>query len=175
MSDKSNVIDFKRHLQAKAKKTTPVDTKIKQSPVVDISERRAEILKEERREVKRTILTEFVGAFVVIPTAGLVKVALYDISENGISFDMDLKSGQFKMGEEVAMRVYLNQQTYFPFIAKIQNVRREDDEAVYRHGAHFLKDTINDKALHHFVKFIENVSAALEKDTGDIMVSKIGM
>ncbi len=149
------------------------------SPVVDMTQRREEILSEERREVRRTILTGFIGAFVVIPTpagskskGGLLKIEIYDISADGISFDIDPEYGQFQKGEEFAMRIYLSQATYFPFTISIQNVRRLSDGA-YRHGSSFAKGTVNDEALHHFVKFVETVSASLERDTGDVMVSNL--
>lgn len=141
--------------------------------VVDMTGAREEILNRERREVKRTILTEFVGASIVLPDRGLLKIALYDISENGIAFDLETAEGMFLEGEEIAVRVYLNHTTYFPFTVKISNARVLEDEGVIRHGAHFMKDTVNDVALHHFVKFIENVSATLRKDGGDILVSNI--
>jgi hypothetical protein len=102
-----------------------------------------------------------------------MRVALYDISENGLSFDIDASVGPLKEGEEIAMRVYMNQSTYFPFVTKVRNVRSIPDEAVFRHGVNFVKGTINDVALHHFVKFIENVSASLRRDGGDVMVSNL--
>lgn len=71
------------------------------------------------------------------------------------------------------MRLYLNHKTYFPFVVKVQNIRRLAEEDVYRHGANFVKGTINDEALHHFVKFIETVSASLQTDRGDILVSNL--
>ncbi|WP_413558508.1 PilZ domain-containing protein [Bdellovibrio sp. HCB209] len=141
--------------------------------VLDMTEARQEMLSRERRDVKRTILTEFVGAFVVLPEQGLMKVALYDISENGLAFDMDLQEGSFQMDEEVAMRVYLNHSTYFPFTINVSNLRVIEDEGTVRHGANFVKGTLNDVALHHFVKFIENVSASLKTDSGDVQVSNI--
>ena len=141
--------------------------------IVDITEKRQKIISQERRQVKRTILTEFIGAFVVVPNIGLMKVAVYDISEDGISFDMESEDGRFKEGEEVAVRVYLNQNTYFPFIAKIQNVRDFEDDGVIRHGGALVKESVNEEALFHFVKFIETVSASLERDGGDIMVSNL--
>lgn len=142
--------------------------------VVDLSERRQEILQEERRQVRRTILTEFIGAFAVVPQRGLCEVALYDISEHGLAFDLDFEKGRFDEGEEIAMRIYMNQHTYFPFTATISNIREINDEGVFRHGTEFVKGTINDQALHHFIKFIENVSSCLERDNGDIMVSSLG-
>lgn len=138
-----------------------------------MTEARQEILSRDRRDVKRTILTEFVGAFVVLPEKGLLKAALYDISDNGLSFDLELMEGGFVAGEEVAMRVYLNHTTYFPFTIRISHSRAVEDEGVVRHGAGFVKGSMNDVALHHFVKFIENVSASLKTDSGDIVVSHI--
>ncbi|HMN69997.1 MAG TPA: PilZ domain-containing protein [Bdellovibrionales bacterium] len=166
-----NVIDLTQRLAKQ--KGTPKKAKTQNAPVIDMTERREEILSAERRKVRRTILSEFIGAFAVVPRKGLLKVALYDVSENGMAFDVDVKAGQFAVGEEVALRVYLNQQTYFTFIVRVQNVRAVNDEEVYRHGAGFVTGTINDEALHHFVKFIETVSASLQSDKGDIMVSSI--
>jgi hypothetical protein len=141
--------------------------------VHDMTGAREEMLNRERREVKRTILTEFVGASVILPERGLMKIALYDISDNGIAFDLDLADGTFAEGEEIAVRVYLNHTTYFPFTVTVRSARVIEDEGVVRHGAQFVKGTINDVALHHFVKFIENVSATLRKDSGDVLVSNI--
>jgi hypothetical protein len=143
------------------------------APVVDMTERRTEMINEERRQVKRTILTQFVGACIVVPQKGLLKVAIYDVSEDGLAFDMEEFDGHLRKGEVVAMRVYLNQYTYFPFEISVTNHRHIADEACYRHGVSFVKGTINDQALYHFIKFVETVSAALERDTGDIMVSNL--
>ncbi len=169
-----NVLDLTQRLKnqknvRKAKGTSVSET----APVVDMTEKRQEILSQERRQVRRTILSEFIGAFVVLPEKGLVKVNMYDISEDGMAFDVDSDAGHFALNEEVAMRVYLNQQTYFPFVVTVQNLRKVGDEGVFRHGANFVKGSINDEALFHFVKFIETVSASLKSDRGDIMVSSI--
>lgn len=172
MDSKGNVIDLAEKRRQRKAKASKAPTKSK-APVLDMTERRNEIIQQERRRVRRTILTEFIGAFVVIPGQGLMKVTLYDISETGIAFDMDLDKGQFASGEEVAVRVYMNQNTYFPFTVKVKNLRTVDDESVVRHGANFILGTVNEIALFHFVKFIETVSASLEKDNGDVMVSNI--
>lgn len=172
MDSKGNVIDLaEKRAQRKTKAKGSVFKS--QAPVVDMTERRNEIIQQERRRVRRTILTEFIGAFAVVPGQGLMKVSLYDISETGISFDLENDNGQFQAGEEVAVRVYMNQCTYFPFTVKINNLRQIEDESVIRHGASFILGTVNEIALFHFVKFIETVSASLEKDNGDVMVSNI--
>jgi PilZ domain len=170
MNKSNNVIDLKsrRPVSGRSPAVVGNDTA---AGVVDMTERRNQILGEERRQVRRTILTEFVGAFIVVPERGLQKVALYDISDNGLGFDLDLADGALRVGEEIAMRVYLNHQTYFGFIARVSNERMVEEEGVYRHGVSFVKGTVNDEALHHFVKFIETVSASLQTDHGDVMVS----
>lgn len=143
------------------------------APVLDMTERRNEMITHERRKVRRTILSEFIGAMVVIPARGLQRVSIYDISEDGIAFDLDLGAGQFSASEEVAIRIYLNNQTYFSFVICVANTRVVPEEGVARHGGHIVKGTLNDVALHHFVRFIETVSAFLQTDHGDVMVSNL--
>lgn len=164
------VIDIVNRIKSKKRPSTTART---QAPVLDITETRKEMINSERRQVKRTILTEFIGAFVILPDQGLLKVSIYDISDNGIAFDIDTEKPLFRENEEVAMRVYLNYKTYFGFVVKVQNSRYVPSEGLVRLGAHFVKGTLNDVALHHFVKFIETVSASLKTDDGDIQVSNI--
>jgi hypothetical protein len=169
-----NVIDISGRLEReKSGKNAKGKTAAPPAPVIDMTEKRAEIINQERRQVKRTILSEFIGAFALVPRKGLLKVTLYDISDNGLAFDVSEAAGHFAVGEEVAMRVYLNQQTYFPFVVRVQNIRGLADENAFRHGAGFVKGTINDEALHHFVRFIETVSANLQTDQGDLQVSSV--
>ena len=179
--DKSNVIDLgkkREEKRAEMEATNPGFSESEEvvefeTDIFDMTERRQEIIQDERRDVRRTILTGFIGAFVVVPGQGLVRVDIYDISEDGVAFDMESENGHFNSGEEVAMRVYLNQYTYFPFVTTIQNVRGINEGEHHRHGASFVKGTVNDEALYHFVKFIETVSASLERDNGDVMVTKL--
>lgn len=177
MKPSNNVLDFKSRSQVRRAQAgaSIASTEVGKAstPVVDMTERRNEMLTQERRQVRRTILTEFIGAHVIVPDRGLQKVAVYDISEDGIAFDIELGEGAYKAGDEVSVRVYLNQQTYFPFVVKIANARGIPEEGVTRHGGRFVKGTVNDVALHHFVKFIETVSASLKTDSGDVMVSGI--
>lgn len=138
-----------------------------------MTQRRKKALEMERRTVKRTILSEFIGAHIVVPHQGLKKVAFYDISEGGLAFDVSAKDGQLNKGEEVRVRVYLNHKTYFPFDVKVADVRFIPEEDIYRHGASYVKDSFNNVALKHFVGFLETVSAGLKTDGGDVMVSNL--
>ncbi len=170
-----NVFDLTLRLkkQAKSKSTNKKSFARVDAPVLDMTEKRNEIIMQERRKVKRTILSEFVGAAVLVPGKGLLKVSLFDISEQGLAFDIKSDAGHFSLGDDVAMRVYLNQQTYFKFIVNVQNIRSVGEENIFRHGVDFLKGTVNDQALFHFVKFIETVSASLHSDNGDLMISNL--
>ncbi len=141
--------------------------------VLNYEEQKKLYLVHERRNIKRTILSEFVSAMVVIPEKGLIRVGIYDISEHGISFDLEFDQGAFAVGEEISMRVYLNHKTYFPINVAVKHVTNESLEGVIRHGTEFGKNAVNDAALQYFVKFIETVSLGLKKDEGDLMAPKI--
>ena len=140
--------------------------------VVSYQEQKQKMLFRDRRQIKRTILSEFVSSMVVLPEKGLMKVAIYDISEQGISFDLELDQGSFKLDEEICMRVYLNHKTYFPIAVQVKHVTTEQTEGVVRHGTVFLRHSENDAALQYFIKFIETVTLGLKKDNGDLMAPK---
>ncbi|MCB9072069.1 MAG: PilZ domain-containing protein [Bdellovibrionaceae bacterium] len=180
MSSSGNVIDLQKHRTKRGQKKFIKSPVVQQGvvdplqPIVNLTERRQEMIEEERRGVKRTLLQEFVGLHLIIPSQGLARCSIYDISENGLAFDMYMDAGQFRVGEMVALRVYMNHQTYFPFVVKINHIQFVEEEGTYRYGSSFQKDTINDVALFHFAKFIEHVSAYLKTDHGDVLVSNLG-
>ncbi len=166
MSTEGKVLTF-----PKVKKEKNDQQTAEKASVVDIGLKRQEIIQDERRSVRRTILTEFIGVHTIVPGAGLQKCALHDISVNGIAFDLAEKQGHFKGGEEVVMRVYMNHKTYFSFVVNVRSSRFVKEEGVYRHGASVVKGSVNQEALNHFIKFIESVSASLKTDHGDVIVS----
>lgn len=173
MAEKSNVIDMTARRKEQISQQDIAPSLDREPSVLDMTERRQEVIREERRLVKRTILTEFIGAYAVLPEQGLAKVSIYDISEQGMAIDMESAHGRFAEGEEVALRIYLSNDTFMPFVARVYNVRQIPEEGVWRHGVAFMKESINNDALTHFVAFLESVSASLRTDNGDIVVSKI--
>jgi hypothetical protein len=136
--------------------------------IVDLSLQK----EEDKRSNRRTVLTKFFGAFVVVPEHGLQKVSLHDISATGISFETPKLDGQFSQGEELALRVYLNKEIYFPVLIEVKNVRRVPSKEMNRHGCGFIKTSRNEDVITSFVKFIESVSGDLHVDHGDLMYSK---
>ncbi len=171
MSTSDNVIQIKDFLKEGIKASNKEVTSLG-ADVESISKLRKAMITEERRRVKRTLLTEFISASMVVPGSGLVKVALNDISRGGIAFDILEKYGKFKKGEKTVVRVYLNHTTYFPLSATITNTRFIKKGRIYRHGAKFLEGTLNQEAIHYFISFMETVSTSLKTDLGDIMLSK---
>lgn len=173
MASRDNVVelkDFRKNAPDEKGKASKTNKRIEN--VVSIGRIRQDIIQEERRQVKRTLLTEFVAASVVLPGSGLVRVDLSDISKNGVAFDVEKKYGQFKEGDEIALRVYLNHQTYFPLSVKVSHSRYLKKEGLYRHGAEFIKGALNEDAIHHFIKFMESVSTSLRADHGDFLLTK---
>lgn len=171
------LIDITARLKSRPKSDTKTKKKMVEkhsAEVLDLEGPRLKKKEEERREVKRTILSEFISAFVIIPDKGLKRVGLFDISDTGIAFDVPMEDGAFAKGEEVALRIYLNQMTYYPFIVKVAHVSSSSLDGINRHGSIFLKNTIKkgqNDALHHFVKFIEAISGHIKQDSGDLVVS----
>lgn len=172
MSTSDNVIEIKDFREQRETKTSLTGLENGQGDVESITDAREEMISAERRKVKRTLLTEFVGASMVIPGSGLVKVSLNDISRGGMAFDVQQKYGQLKEGDHISVRVYLNHTTYFPLSVTITNARFVKEEGVFRHGAEFLKGTVNEEAVHHFIRFMETVSTSLKGDKGDILLTK---
>lgn len=170
MNQKSNVIQLK---PVKRKASSKAQASGVAAPVLDMVEKRQEMIRTERRRTRRNVLSESISAWVIVPERGLLEVNLYDISTDGLSFDCGWKKGQFRAGEVVAMRVYLNQKTYFSFTVEVQHVMNVADENVFRHGVKFVKEPKTEPALYHFVKFIEAVSVSLKEDHGDLVASSI--
>lgn len=141
--------------------------------VIAFEQAKVLLLEKERREAQRTILTEFVSAYAVLPERGLLKVELFNISDAGLAFDVDAAQGRFDIGEEVAFRIYLNHKTYFGFTVRIRYANEVPEEGVIRHGTEFTDSSKGDSALQHFIQFIESVSTRLKEDEGDLLIPNI--
>ena len=181
----NNVIPFKRTKRATkevdthkedakyGKKSSDTPAKNLPADLIDMSEKRREIIKSERRNVTRTVLSQFIGVFVVLPKWGLQPVSVYDISESGVSFDMLNDMGSFEIGEAVTLRIYLSHDSYFTFSVDVANVRKSKGEGTTRHGSIFKKNDDSYKTLFFFAKFLENVGRVVRKDNGDKLLGRV--
>jgi hypothetical protein len=180
MAKPTNVIPFDpKRSRTKKDETAKVKIFGNSSPeksvkkVIQLDEIRKEKSDAEKRAVTRTVLSQFLGVFVVLPSKGLQPISLYDVSEAGLSFDIPLEAGAYNISETATMRIYLSHDTYFSFHVKIANKRSSDAEGATRHGAVFRKDDESFKTLFYFTKFLENVSQVAKKDTGDLLLGRI--
>lgn len=162
-------------LKARRKGHETHEEEIQKAPVMDITDMREKQIQSDRRDAKRTILNGFVGASVVIPGRGLLKVSLFDISKGGLAFDMSVEAGHFRENEEVAIRFYFSHNVYFPFIVRVTSFRVNPDEGIARHGANFVSDLSNIHVLNHFVDFLEAVASDLKTDKGDLFINGFGI
>ena len=139
--------------------------------VIDFKKEKSYHVAQERRRARRTVLSRFIGTYLVIPERGLGKVDFYDISQEGLAFDALIDYGQFKEGERVHLRVYLSKDQYFSFDIEIRHVRLNPENACYRYGAIFANHAEKKDILLHFVRFVEEFSQHMQRDYGDKIIS----
>ncbi|MCM2279966.1 MAG: PilZ domain-containing protein [Oligoflexia bacterium] len=96
---------------------------------------------ERRRSRRRTILSTF-SLFVVIPTKGIHRLNIRDVSDQGIGFELDTEAASavdfpLQIGEEFELNLYLNQSLYLPLAVKV--VRLDNPDGTSRGvGAEFV-------------------------------------
>lgn len=141
--------------------------------VLDVTQRIQDRQADDRRRAKRVVLNEFISAHVYVAGRGLLKIALKDINEEGLAFEVDQRQGEFTRGESLEVRFYLNHETYFKFHVQVAHATHLENEAVYRHGCKFTGDSLNNVALHHFTSFLQNIAASLRTDKGDRIITNL--
>jgi hypothetical protein len=116
--------------------------------------------KERRRARRRPVLETF-SLFVVIPKKGIHRLAIHDVSDLGIGFDLDTEGespADFPLtsGNSLDLRLYLNQSLYLPLTVEV--VRIEDRNTVRRVGAEFAqRDSGNYKGFLAFLTMLDSV------------------
>ena len=126
---------------------------------------------EDRRKKRRIIVSGLMNA-AIVHSKGLIRdVFIYDISREGMSFDLP-QEYNIKKDEELHMRLYLNSVDFFEFTVLVKNKRPVDIEDFHRYGTIFRNlNTDNKKAIINLVSFIESASSVLNKDRGEVLFS----
>ena len=126
---------------------------------------------EDRRKKRRIVVSGLMNA-AIVHSKGLIRdVFIYDISKEGISFDLP-QQYNIKENEQLHMRLYLNSVDFFEFTILTKNKRLVDIEDFHRYGTVFQNlNTFNKKAIINLVNFIESASSVLNKDRGEILFS----
>ena len=141
--------------------------------VVDLNGLIQERGASDRRKAQRVVLGQLIASHAVLPGLGLVQVAVRDIDEAGMAFEMESFLGHFSKGDLVEMRFYLNGQTYFRVEVQVAYSSVEESTGIARHGARFTQQSLNQEALFHFVQFLRSVSVSLRTDRGERVVSNL--
>ena len=179
MLRQGQLIDFQKYQKKNHKKKRPEERNDKlesfSTTLIDFQNTKVKKLKKEQRKVKRTVLNGLVGVTVMVPDRGLMRVQVQDISKSGLSFDMYESEGAFFKGEQLELRIYVDNKIYFPFVASVENtkVRFSYGAKVIRHGLKFKKSKANRKALDYFVGFLEAVVKNCKEDSGDRLISHL--
>jgi hypothetical protein len=165
--------DFKNEESEKTFCAPDIENATTSEKVVDVTHLLGEQGAQDRRKAQRVVLSHLIASHVVLPHFGLAQVAIRDIDEGGLAFEMDSFFGAFQKGDELEMRFYLNGQTYFRVGIVVAYSAMDEEFGVSRHGAKFLPDSLNQEALKHFIQFLRTVSVSLKTDRGERVVSNL--
>ncbi|OFZ19979.1 MAG: hypothetical protein A2X94_11480 [Bdellovibrionales bacterium GWB1_55_8] len=110
----------------------------------------------ERRKTRRRPVLETFSIFVVIPRKGFHRLRIFDLSEDGIGFELDTDGESHDdfsvtQGQVLDVRLYLNQSLFLPI--GVELVRVDEAHATRRIGGRFSDK--NSKAYAAFVSFLE--------------------
>ncbi len=113
--------------------------------------------KERRRSSRKEVLETF-QVFLVVPSRGLRRLQIKDVSEHGVSFVGD-PVDKFAVGETVESFFYLNPTLRIPIPLTIRRVTGEDEPLI---GAE-LGESENPgiKAFMSFLKLLDDLTAFL--------------
>jgi hypothetical protein len=109
------------------------------------------------------------SVFIVIPKKGLHRLAVHDISEDGMSFNIEIEgelpsNSQTQEGESLDFRLYLNATLYIPL--SIQVVRVSEHHDGKRIGAEFQdKESANYRAFLSLLHLLDNIESVLRVDS----------
>jgi len=146
---------------------------IEDEKVVDVTHILREQGVHDRRKAQRVVFGHLIASHIVLPNFGLAQVAIRDIDEGGLAFEMDSFLGCFQKGDQLEMRFYLNGQTYFRVNVIVAYSSQDNELGLSRHGVKFTPDGLNQDALHHFIQFLRTVSVSLKTDRGERVVSNL--
>lgn len=122
---------------------------------------------EKRRARRRPVLDTF-SLFAVVPDKAPLRLPIHDVSELGIGFGLDVEGEDqslfpVKQGEQLEIRLYLNQSMYLPLAAKVARV--VDSNGVRKIGAEFVaKSSKGYKGLVAFIEMLDEIVEAVRLD-----------
>lgn len=123
---------------------------------------------ERRGSQRRPVLDSF-SLFVVVPKKGGSRLKIHDLSERGLGCDIDVEGEDpdffpIKKGEQLHIRLYLNQTLHVPVDVTV--VRVIDGSGVRRVGLEYSDSAGSGaKACAAFVRMLDNILDVVKLDT----------
>lgn len=123
---------------------------------------------EKRGAPRRSIVDSF-SLFIVVPSRGLHRLPIHDISESGIGFTIDVdgedvNARPHNVGDLLDIRIYLNQSLYFPTQVKV--ARAEKKGSVRRIGAEFTDTKSKSyRGIKSFIEMIDRIADIAQYDS----------
>lgn len=122
----------------------------------------------ERRRTRRRPIIETFSIFCVVPKKGPYRLAVHDVSDQGIGFDLDMEgediqSFALKLGEPLEVYFYLNQSLYLPLEVKVARIEERNGESpgqgkVRRIGAEFDSKAPVHAGFSAFLKMLDAIA-----------------
>lgn len=97
----------------------------------------------ERRRTRRRPIIETFSMFCVVPKKGPYRLAIHDVSDQGIGFDLDMEGEDtqdfaLKLGEQLEVHLYLNQSLYLPLSVKVARIEERNREGAEQGKARYI-------------------------------------
>lgn len=115
---------------------------------------------ERRKHRRRPVLDTF-RFFAVIPQKGPLRLRIYDVSDEGMGFEVDSTAGEAELfdvrpGETINVQFYLNQSLYLPLSVQVVRVDAEGETRTV--GAKFTdQDSRAFKAFTAFLNWFDEM------------------
>jgi hypothetical protein len=119
---------------------------------------------EEKRGAARRRLLESFSMAVVLPEKGCFRLAVHDVSEQGVGFDFKIGGKDYfglKKGDALPLHLYLNQNLYLPLRIKIARLDTHGQHTQV--GAEIVAEESEGFAsLVHFLEMLDAIPASVQ-------------
>ena len=144
--------------------------------VVNLNERRNEMVEKRRREFERIVFDNFLGVYTLLDeTHQLIPIKMVNISESGCMFQIPTDSkflAKFKRDHQLDIRFYFTKEFYLLVNVRIKYSKEfsDMDQVNYRRfGCEFDKKSKSFDAFALFINFMQKFAeqAISDKNEGN--------
>lgn len=138
------------------------------SPVASSGAAGKKLSREERRSSLRRPILETFSLFVVIPSVGIHRISVSDVSDTGLGFELDREleassDPSFSIGNGIELHFYLNQSLYLSISVEVKRI--EERGQARRVGVEIKnKNSKVYKAFRAFLQMLDGILDVAEID-----------